>query len=87
MSAQKLHTKYFVYPTLGSLDRSGLPSEHARSFRVLDRERFFFFELVLLTLGDVGGVRDSTTGGSSSGDLWGMLGDRLGNVIRVLGDV
>lgn len=38
-------------------------------------------------LGDVGGVRDSTTGGSSSGDAWSMLGDHLGNVIRVLDDV
>ena len=67
MSARKVHTKYFVNRTLGNLGRSGVPSEHARSFRVLDRERFFF-ELVSLILGDAGGIRDSGDAGSSSGD-------------------
>ena len=85
MSAHKVHTKYFVYPTLGNLGRSGLPSEHARSFRVLDRERFFSFELVSLMLGDVGGVGHSTTAGSSSRDALSMLGGRLGEVLKALG--
>jgi len=66
MSARKVHTKYFVYRVLGNLGRSGLLSEHDRSFLVLDRERFFFFELVWLVSGDAGGVGDSATAGSRS---------------------
>ena len=78
MSARKVHTKYFVNQILG---RSGLLSEHARSFRVLDRERFFFFELVSSMLGDAGGIRDSGEAGSCSGNAWSVFGGRLGNVI------
>ena len=68
MSARKVLTKYFVYLTSGNLGRSGLPSVYARSFRVLDRERFFFFELGSLVSSDKGGVEDFATAGSRSDD-------------------